>query len=159
MDEFSLFRLHGFSAKPPSPSSTFLTFWLNPSPLLITWFLDAPLVSTFFLCRYEALRITITQEIEHRSAYPTTLQQQQQQPKANYTNVQLVERCYPNYYQSATISEIDEPTENAQTASVVASVQNVQNPVQASPVLVLHDDHQRQQLRQKALIDSVESKV
>ena len=105
-------------------------------------------------------------------------------------NVQLVEqqhRCYPNYYQSATISEIDEPTENAAmtassvcsgagavsttsaAAAIVASVLQPQKrephqhlPVQASPVLVLHDQHdqqRQQQLRQKALVDSVESKV
>ena len=36
-------------------------------------------------------------------------------------NVQLVERCYPNYYQSATISEIDEPTENAAMTACSAS--------------------------------------
>ena len=156
-------------------------------------------------CRYEALRITITQEMEQRNTFsqpqqplqhhqpplppplPSILPSSQQlQPKASY-NVQLVERCYPNYYQSATISEIDEPTESAplpnvagpisSTASVVAT--SVQQPhshphlhhhqpqlplqhvqaVQASPVLVLHDDHQRHQLRQKALVDSVESKV
>ena len=108
-------------------------------------------------------------------------------------NVQLVEqqqqhRCYPNYYQSATISEIDEPTENAAmtassvcsgagavsttsaAAAIVASVLQPQKrephhqhlPVQASSVLVLHDQHdqqRQQQLRQKALVDSVESKV
>ena len=156
-------------------------------------------------CRYEALRITITQEMEQRNTFsqpqqplqhhqpplppplPSILPSSQQlQPKASY-NVQLVERCYPNYYQSATISEIDEPTESAplpnvagpisSTTSVVAT--SVQQPhphphlhhhqpqlplqhvqaVQASPVLVLHDDHQRHQLRQKALVDSVESKV
>ena len=120
---------------------------------------------------------------------PSLPSSQQIQPKASY-NVQLVERCYPNYYQSATISEIDEPTENAPlpnvasaaslSSSVVTSVQqpphvHPQHPllhpqppvshhphvqaVQASPVLVLHDDHQRHQLRQKALVDSVESKV
>ena len=164
----------------------------------------------YTLCRYEALRITITQEMEQRNTFSQqSLQQplqhqpqplpppplppilpssQQLQPKASY-NVQLVERCYPNYYQSATISEIDEPTESAplpntaavapisSSATVVAT--SVQHPhphphlhhhqpqlplqhvqaVQASPVLVLHDDHQRHQLRQKALVDSVESKV
>ena len=96
---------------------------------------------------------------------------------ASYNNMQLVERCYPNYYQSATISEIDEPTENAAmtacsvsaaaaatSAAILASVIQPQQPqhlpVHASPVLVLHDDQQRQQqLRQKALVDSVESKV
>ena len=155
-------------------------------------------------CRYEALRITITQEMEQRNTFSQQPQQplqhqppplppilpssQQLQPKASY-NVQLVERCYPNYYQSATISEIDEPTESAplpnagpisSSASVVAtSAQQPHHPqlhphlhhhqpqlplqhvqaVQASPVLVLHDDHQRHQLRQKALVDSVESKV
>ena len=47
------------------------------------------------------------------------------------------------------------------SASVAASAQVQQfhpQAVQASPVLVLHDD-QRHRLRQKALVDSVESKV
>ena len=163
-------------------------------------------VNHYTLCRYEALRITITQEMEQRNTFsqpqqplqhhqphlppppPILPSSQQLQPKASY-NVQLVERCYPNYYQSATISEIDEPTESAPlpnaagpistSTSVVATsvpqphphphphlhhhqpqlpLQHVQA-VQASPVLVLHDDHQRHQLRQKALVDSVESKV
>ena len=51
-------------------------------------------------------------------------------------------------------------TSSSPGISSVVTSHAVQHPqaVQASPVLVLHDD-QRNRLRQKALIDSVESKV
>ena len=44
------------------------------------------------------------------------------------------------------------------SSSHAVQVQHHPQAVQASPVLVLHDD-QRHRLRQKALVDSVESKV
>ena len=83
------------------------------------------------------MRITITQELERR--------------------VQLVQlECYssvalpqpqPNFCQGATISEIDETT--TEIHPQVSSL--------ASPVTVVLEKHHR--LRQKALVDSVESKV
>ena len=103
-------------------------------------------------------------------------------------NVQLVEQ-HPHYYQGATISEIEDSeatkaseaatleairakeqsiasyNSGIETASIevtsasMASVAKIHpQAVQASPVLVLYDD-QRHRLRQKALVDSVESKV
>lgn len=64
---------------------------------------------------------------------------------------------------SAFTSGIVPRTTSSSTSPGISSVVTshaVQHPqaVQASPVLVLHDD-QRNRLRQKALIDSVESKV
>lgn len=130
--------------------------------------------------RYEATRITITQELEQRTISAVVQLQQQQQPGYNVQLEQPQQQprpqqgsssansgpsiaskqqqpppCYPNFYQGATISEIDEST-----------VEDVVRPhpqaVQASPVLVLqHTDNnqQRLKLRQKALVESVESKV
>ena len=125
---------------------------------------------------------------EHQQIVP-----QPQQPQSS-TPSQPAAR-YPgngNYYQGATISEIDESVGSSSTmlSYTTGTVQHTPHPqaVQASPVLVLqgpthrevtsapgaadrHLDnntssvssavlHQhRQKLRQKALVDSVESKV
>ena len=99
---------------------------------------------------------------------------------------QTPQPIYPgNYYQGATISEIDDTVGSSETMTyqsyqTTGSVQHGPphpQAVQASPVLVLqgvhtghpHDiqasstshlnQHNRHKLRQKALVDSVESKV
>ncbi len=104
------------------------------------------------------MRISITQELEQRSMAVT-------QPQ--FVVASNATQClnYPgNFYQGATITEIDESvvTENSSNSAMMLHPQAVQ----ASPVLVLssetnshHQQHQRNKLRQKALVESVESKV
>ena len=64
-------------------------------------------------------------------------------------------------FTSPGISSYSSVSALAASASSVTSAQVQLYPqaVQASPVLVLHDTDQRHRLRQKALVDSVESKV
>ena len=64
-------------------------------------------------------------------------------------------------FTSPGISSSSSVSALAASASSVTSAQVQLYPqaVQASPVLVLHDTDQRHRLRQKALVDSVESKV
>ena len=99
---------------------------------------------------------------------------------------QTPQPIYPgNYYQGATISEIDDTVGSSETMTYQSYQTTGSVPhgpphpqaVQASPVLVLqgvhtghlhdnqassishHNQHNRHKLRQKALVDSVESKV
>ena len=139
------------------------------------------------------MRITITQEIEQRSIAALTASPAASasvlvaaavaaasidSPGLGY-NVQLVEHQaqilpaasrYSNYYPGATISEIEEPASEAANAVQQNSTaglmleHHIPKAVQASPVMVLQEDHQQEQqhrikLRQKALVDSVESNV
>ena len=117
----------------------------------------------------------------------------QPQPQSSTPSQPAAAARYPagngNYYQGATISEIDESVGSSSTmlSYTTGTVAHSHHPqaVQASPVLVLqgpvHRDHReatsaaaaagaaadrhldnhqhRQKLRQKALVDSVESKV
>ena len=162
----------------------------------------------FFHPRYEAIRMAFTQELERRNlmvqlqpGYNTNVQYnataavhlvaaaepvaevQPQMVGQAHTPITHAQPRYPsNYYQGATISEIDDSVASSETTMLnytTGSVQHGLHPqaVQASPVLVLHglsnpghhdsnaaaaaaSSHQhRHKLRQKALIDSVESKV
>ena len=162
----------------------------------------------FFHPRYEAIRMAFTQELERRNlmvqlqpGYNTNVQYnataavhlvaaaepvaevQPQMVGQALTPITHAQPRYPsNYYQGATISEIDDSVASSETTMLnytTGSVQHGLHPqaVQASPVLVLHglsnpghhdsnaasaaaSSHQhRHKLRQKALIDSVESKV
>lgn len=114
--------------------------------------------------RYEGMRVTITQELDSRSQLPNQMMTLQQGISVNLNvnvNMPLMEQAdqFPRY-EGATITEIPEATVTDVEATFNMTTDTLQpaTAVHASPVLVLHDE-QRNRLRQKALVESVESNV